>query len=199
MTLKYVGPKALISETGIEFDMNKEDKYVYLNIALQFLNALNHEYIEDRIYTYSANTARLGDDELYTMAKRYCAEIDTTITKAEAHATDHIEDLLTRAKENRVIEPIEREVLSKNITMMRSYIIQRSVNKAVYYCIIRALAERLKDENIDYIITPLFQKFAHVMHSVQGVLTAQKFPINSNIEIYEENGSLLLKLDVINQ
>jgi len=33
MTLKYVGPKPLISHTGIEFDKNKEDKYVYLPIV----------------------------------------------------------------------------------------------------------------------------------------------------------------------
>ena len=199
MTLKYVGPKVLISETGIEFDTNKEDKYVYLNIALQFLNALNHEYIEDRVYTYNADTARLKDSELYSLAKRYCDAIDTTIAKAERRATSYVEELLTRAKENRIIQPIEREVLTKNISMMRSYIIQRSVNKAVYYCVIRTLAERLKDDHIDYIITPFFQKFAHVMHSVQGVLITQKFPINSNIEIYEEKGNLMLKLDVINQ
>jgi len=199
MTLKYVGPKVLISETGITFDTNKEDKYVYLHIALQFLNALNHEYIEDRIYSYDADTARLSDSELYTLAKRYCHEIDATIADAESRATAYVEELLQRAGENRVIGEVERGVLIKNISMMRAYIVQRSVNKAVYYCTIRALAERLKDDHIDYIITPLYQKFAHVMHSVQGVLIGQKFPINSNIEIYEENGRLMLKLDVINQ
>ncbi|MDQ7061959.1 MAG: hypothetical protein Q9M43_12925 [Sulfurimonas sp.] len=48
MRLKYVGPKPIISHTGIEFDNNKEDKFAYLNIVIQLLKALNHEYFEDK-------------------------------------------------------------------------------------------------------------------------------------------------------
>ena len=56
MILKYVGPKPIISHTGIEFDNNKEDKYAYLNIVIQLIRALDHEYIENRIYKYEADT-----------------------------------------------------------------------------------------------------------------------------------------------
>jgi len=44
----------------------------------------------------------------------------------------------------------------------------------------------------------MFQKFAHVLHSVQGVLLRQKFPIDTKLDMYLENGKLLAKLKVIN-
>lgn len=198
MILKYVGPKAHISETGITFDNNKEDKYVYLHIALQIIKAIDHEYMEDRVYTYNADTKRLNNDELYNASRAYCAEIDKVIDEAENSAKDYVEELLQRAHENTLLDETEREILIKNISMMRNYIIQRAVNKAVYYCVINALAELLKKDNIDYIVAPMFQKFAHVFHSVQGVLINQKVPINSTMEIYEEDGKLLVKLDVMN-
>ncbi len=199
MILKYVGPKAHISQSGITFDNNKEDKYVYLHIALQIIKALDHEYIEDRVYTYNADTKRLGDDDLYREARTYCHEIDRVIAEAEHHTAAYVDDLLERARENTLLDETERETLYKNITIMRSYIIQRAVNKAVYYCVIHTLVELLKKDNIDYVIAPMFQKFAHVFHTVQGVLINQKVPVNSNMEIYEENGRLLVKLDVVNQ
>jgi len=59
MELKYVGPKPIISHTGIEFDNNKEDKFAYLNIVIQLLKALDHDYFEDKTYVYQADTARV--------------------------------------------------------------------------------------------------------------------------------------------
>jgi len=50
MHISYVDPKPLISHRGISFDNNKEDKYVYMSIVLNLIDALNHDYIEDKIY-----------------------------------------------------------------------------------------------------------------------------------------------------
>jgi len=198
MRLKYVGPQVHISAKGVDFDNNKEDKYVYLHIALQIIKAIDHEYIEDRVYTYNADTKRLSNDELYEVSKQYCHAIDTVIAEAEQHATEYVDDLVRRARENTLLDEAERQVLLKNIQIMRNYMIQRAVNKGVYYCVIRVLAELLKKDNVDYIVAPMFQKFSHVFHTVQGVLINQKVPINSNMEIYEEDGRLLVKLDVMN-
>jgi hypothetical protein len=81
---------------------------------------------------------------------------------------------------------------------MRDYLIQRSINKRVYYCAINALAELAKEDHIDYIIAPMFQTFIHVLHSVQGSLERQKSPIDTKLDIYRENGKLLVKLQVVN-
>jgi hypothetical protein len=198
MKLKYVGPKPLISHTGIEFDNNKEDKYVYLNILLQLIKALDHDYFDKKTYTYHAQTTRLSNEELESELKKYCKNLDIIEEKSFQEAEKDFEHQIQRAHENSVLDNESKEVLLNNIKIMKDYLIQRSVNKAAYYCGVELLAELLKKDHIDYIVVPMFQKFAHVLHSLQGVLRDQKFPIDTKLEIYEEDGKLLAKLKAIN-
>lgn len=197
MELKYVGPKPIISHTGIEFDNNKEDKFVYLNIAVQLLKSLNHDYIVDRIYTYQADTSRLSNDELFRELKKFCPEINKLIEKENYHIQDEIEHNVQRAHENSILTDADKMVLENNINIMKDYLIQRSINKSVYYCAINELAELVKKDHIDYIVVPMFQTFAHVLHSIQGSLKKQKKPIDTKIDIYQEEEKLLVKLQIL--
>jgi flagellin-specific chaperone FliS len=198
MKLKYVGPKPIISHTGIEFDNNKEDKYVFLNIAVQLLKALDHDYFEDKTYTYEASTQRLSPDELYEELKKLCPNISSLMEKENHNVEDEINHNLQRAQENSVLNEENKTTLQNNINIMHDYIVQRSINKSVYYCVIDLLAELLKKDHIDHVIAPMFQKFAHVFHSIQGSLRKQKFPIDTALDVYEKDGELLVKLQVIN-
>ena len=199
MELKYVGPKPIISHTGIEFDNNKEDKFVYLNIVVQFLKSLNHKYITNKIYTYQSNMDRLSNMQLHDELKKFCPNIDKIIDDTDHFEHENMHNDIKRARENRVLTPLDKETLENNIKIMTDYIVQRSINKKVYYCAVNELAELVKKDNIDYIVVPMFQKFAHVLHSVQGSLKKQNFPIDTKIDIYEEDGKLLAKLKVINK
>ena len=198
MELKYVGPKPIISHRGIEFDNNKEDKFAYLNIAVQLLKALDHDYFEDRKYIYETASTRLDNGELMKLLKNYCDDVDSLMEKESHNIEDEIYHNLQRAHENTVLNDASKEILENNIKIMHDYLIQRSINKRVYYCVIDALAELLKKDHIDYIVVPMFQTFTHVLHSVQGSLLKQKFPIDTQLDIYQENGQLLSKLKVIN-
>lgn len=198
MKINYVGPKAIISHTGIEFDNNKEDKFVYLNIVVQLLKSLNHRYINDRVYNYQADTSRLTNEELYIELRKFCPKIQDLIAEQHKEIHKEIEHELRRAKENNILTSEDKEVLINNIHIMKDYCIQRSINKSIYYCAVDQLAELVKDDHIDYIVVPMFQKFAHVLHSVQGSLLKQKFPIDTKMDIYEKDGKLLAKLKVIN-
>ena len=198
MELKYVGPKPIISHTGIEFDNNKEDKFAYLNIVVQLLKALNHNYFEDKTYLYQADTSRLNNDELVRELKRYCPDLDSLMEKKNDAIEEEIFHNLQRAHENSVLDDTSKEILENNIKIMHDYLVQRSVNKSVYYCAVDALAELLKKDHIDYIVVPMFQTFAHVLHSVQGSLLKQKFPTDTKLDIYQQEGKLLAKLQVIN-
>jgi len=198
MELKYVGPKPIISHTGIEFDNNKEDKFAYLNIVLQLLKALDHEYFNDKTYIYEADTHRYSNDELSRELRRYCPDIDKLINKENHNIEDEIKHNMQRARESDTLDEESKTVLKNNIKIMHDYLVQRSINKSVYYCAIDALAELLKKDHIDHIIVPMFQKYAHVLHSVQGSLRQQEFPIDTKLDIYQENGKLLAKLQVIN-
>jgi len=198
MELKYVGPKPIISHTGIEFDNNKDDKYTYLNIVVQLIKALSHDYFEDKTYNYNADTQRMDSSELIRSLKNICPDLDS-LMKVENHDIElEILHNVQRANESDTLTDEDKEVLKKNIEIMHDYVVQRSINKSVYYCAINALAELLKKDHIDHIVTPMFQNFAHVLHSVQGVLNKQKFPIDTKLDIFQKDGKLVVKLQVMN-
>lgn len=197
MKLKYAGPKPIISHTGIDFDKNKEDKYKYLSILVKLLNALNHDYLEDKTYICDADIAELNGDDLYSQLKKYCENIDDLI-KSENHTIEcQIEHDLDRAHDNMILNDAAKETLENNIKIMHDYMIQRSINKSVYYCGIHALAHIIEREKIEHITVPMFIKYTHVLHSVQGVLKTERRPIESNLTIFEEDEKLVAKLQII--
>lgn len=199
MELKYVGPKPIISHTGIEFDNNKEDKFVYINITLQLLKALSHEYFPDKKYVYEADTSRIIDSTILDEIKNYCPDIKTIMDKQNHTIEEEVEHQLQRAHESCVLGDDCKDVLENNINIMHDYLVQRSVNKAVYYCLIDALAQLLKKDNIEYVIVPMFQNYFHVLHSVQGSIKRQNLPLDTALDVYKENNQLLAKLKVVNQ
>lgn len=198
MELKYVGPKPIISHTGIEFDNNKEDKFTYLNIVVQLIKALNHDYFEDKTYNYNVDTPRMSSGELLVELKRICPDLNSLMQAENNEIEEEIQHNIDRANESNTLTDVGRDVLKKNINIMHDYIVQRSINKRVYYCTVNQLAELLKNDHIDYIIVPMYQSFTHVLHSVQGVLKQQKFPIDSQLDIFQKDGILVVKLQVIN-
>ncbi|MFT7860908.1 MAG: hypothetical protein ABXS93_08220 [Sulfurimonas sp.] len=199
MRIKYAGPKPLISHRGIDFDHSKEDKYIYLHVALQILKAIDHEYYEDRQYTYKTHAEHVSEDELEMEIKRVCEEYEQLVDKQDHKIEDEVHAELVHARENDTLDELEKETLENNIKMMHDYLIQRSINKRVYYCVIGKLAEVVKKDNLDYIVAPMQPVIVHVLHSIEGVLAKDEFPIDTNIEVYEENSELFVKLDLINR
>jgi len=197
MILKYVGPKPIISYTGIELDKNKEDKFVYLGIVTQLIKALDHTYIEDKSYVYEERH-ELSHAEVMNILKKYCSNFNEMLDKTNHNVEEEIEHNIQRAHESRTLKPIEKEVLLNNINMMHDYMIQRSVNKRVYYCAMCALADIVKKDHISYIKTPFTEKFMHVLHSLQGTLVEEKYPIDTKLEIVKKDNNLFIMLKVVN-
>jgi len=198
MKIKYYGPKPLISSTGIEFDTTKEDKYVYLNIALQLNKALQHDYFEDKTYFYDVNTQRLSEYDMEKEVEKICKGHEDVFKHYLEHTQEEIEHQLQRTYENTLLNEEDKAIWRNNIELMSEYILQRSYNKTAYYCIINELAKRVKEEHIDYIVVPMYQKFVHVLHSIQGVLTKQNHPIDTKIDYYEKDNQLFAKMKVVN-
>jgi vacuolar-type H+-ATPase catalytic subunit A/Vma1 len=196
--LEYVGPKPHISHTGIDFDNNKEDKYVYLHIVVELIKALSHDYFEDKRYTYTTDDTKVDASRLMHELKTVCQNLPDLIKKENISVEEEIEENIQRAHENKMLTTEDKITLENNINIMHDYLVQRAINKSVYYCSIEVLAGLLKKDHIDYIITPMYPQFTHILHSVQGVLIKEKFPIDSKIDIYKEDSKLFVKLQVIN-
>lgn len=197
MPLKYAGPKPLISAHGVSFDLNKEDKFVYLSIVAELIQALNHEYEGGKRYTYLASNKPMDTDRIIDLIRQNDPQLDQEIQNRQKIAEGEIEEELKHAHANKVLCEEEKEVLVKNIELMRNYLISRSINKTVYYSGITSLAHIIQKGHIDTIFAPMFPKFQHVFHSIQGALLKLHPAIDSNIDIYEEDGHLSIRLDIL--
>lgn len=108
MQIKYVGPKPVISESGISFASEYDDRYTYLNILIQLLYALDKEYFEDKTYQYAVDSKRLNDKELIAGLQHYCGNLEDVISESIAKENAKINSELEHAKENRTITEIEK-------------------------------------------------------------------------------------------
>jgi hypothetical protein len=199
MQIKYVGPKPIIKPGGISFDNEYDDKYTYLNIAVQLLKALDRDFFEDNTYNYETDSKRLNDEEILEGIKQYCTDAQNNVESFVAAAKAEIAEDIRRAKEDTALADDERSALLHNLEIMHNYRVQFATNDALYNSAVTALANRVKERHIDYIIVPMFQRFAEILHSVQETLTQQNALIDTKFDIYEENGRLLAKLQVKNR
>ena len=199
MQIKYVGPRPVITKSGITFAAEYDDRYTYLNILVQLLYALDKDYFEDKTYQYTVDSRRLNDEELLAGLQHYCGSFEEMLGESIAIEDAAINSEIEHVKENNAMAAVEKEALVKNLELMRNYRLQYAINDTLYNCAVKALANLIKKEHIDYVIVPMFQRFAAVLHSVQDELMRQNFPIRITMDIYEENGKLMAKMEVKNR
>lgn len=196
MQLKYVGPKPIISEHGVSFKDGKEDKYVYIQSAIEILHALNHEYIKGKIYKYDANFIKLSDKEIENTILKYKPELKSTIEKEISSYKIYLDEEIKNVKESHpLLIELELNALKNNLQIMHEYRVQRAVNKIYYMHIIEIISDLIKEHKIRDISIPFNEKFWHILQTVQGDLARGKNSIDSKL-IENENCTLELKIRI---
>lgn len=197
MKIQYAGPKAIFTRQGVDFDNNKEDKYVYLNIAIQIFKAFEHEYTPGEKYVYNNSSKRLSDSETLEFIRATFSNHSKLLEQAKEQANEFFIQEKEQAKKHQaLISEEEYNSWIKNIELMKEYTIQRHFNKNIYYTVIDRIGKRMKDRNIGEIHTPMYQKFMHVLHSLQGVLAKKPNPLSASLDIYSKNDKLMIQLIV---
>lgn len=197
MKIKYAGPKVIFSRQGVDFDNNKEDKYAYLNIAIQIFKAFEHDYAPGEKYVYNSSTKRLSDSEILDFIRATFPNHDKLLEQAKEDANSFFAQEKERATNRKpLISEEEFNSWIKNVELMEEYIMQRHFNKNIYYTVINRIGKRMKDRNIGEIHTPMFQKFVHVLHSLQGVLSQNPNPLSSTVDFYTKDDVLMVQLCV---
>lgn len=102
MSLKYAGPKPLISAHGITFDLNKDDKFIYLSIVAELIQALNHEYVGGERYTHVTAKKPMDVDSILELIRRNDPLLDQEIQDRQKIVEQEIQEELERAYSNRV-------------------------------------------------------------------------------------------------
>lgn len=195
MEVKYAGPRPQISHHGISFKDGKEDKYVYLMIALQILNAIDKDYEKKKSYTYDLKTQRLSNEEMLNILLSYDPNLESVAQKEAQSYSLKLDEEVEDIKKNSTINEVEKSVWAKNLEIMKEYRIQRAVNKIYYMHAIDFIADVIKREGIKEIDTPFFEKYWHVLQTIEGRFAHTKTPISTRLKVEpDENGRLTAKM-----
>ncbi|MCO4845448.1 MAG: hypothetical protein KC427_05450 [Sulfurovum sp.] len=194
---EYVGPRVEISNHGIVYKKSKEDKYVYLMVALEILKDIDNDYEKKPFYTHTFENRSLKEEELHTILKCYENDIEESVSKEcekykqkIKHEIEYIQNLVHLAD-------IDKEVWIKNIELMKNYRVQRAINKMYYMHCIQNIIQVIRHKKIKEITTPFNKNFFHVLNTIKGALITGKPSLDAKvIEEYNEDDTMVLRLSI---
>lgn len=181
-TIKFVGPKPIVSDKGVRFDPNQPDKYIYLGAALELAEAFDVEG-EARDIVYRAKTSQLSDTVMQRMLEKYCPDLENYVKEREEKAKAMVEELRKRVQEHENISEEGRRAWLANIDAMFEYYLQYVTNEAAYDCLLERIAEEVRRAKIKEIRVPLLNHFGMVLHELSEVLENQKPPVDSEYHV----------------
>lgn len=197
--IRYSGPRPMISQYGIEFKEGKEDKYVYLMISIQILKAIDKDFTENKHYSYDLGTKRISDEDILNTMLRYEPSLTDSV-EAEALAYEKkLDKEMEDIKNQKALSEIEKDVWIKNLEIMKDYRVQRAINKIFYIHSIYEIVEVIKREKIKEIDTPFYEKYWHVLKSIEGTINSQKGSLRANIAVENKNGAIKTILRISGQ
>jgi hypothetical protein len=196
MTIKYAGPRPEISHHGVQFKDGKEDKYVYLIIAVQILKAIDKNYKEKNSYSYDTKTKRFTDSELLDIMNTYEPDLKEAVIQEEIKYEEHLQEEIVQVQQRTDLKEVEKDIWVNNLKIMQPYRIQRAVNKIYYLHCVNDIAQVIKREKIKEIDTPFYEKYWHVLQTIQGSLSQGRDSVGSDIKIETTNNGMVAKMFV---
>jgi hypothetical protein len=197
-SLQYVGPKQMCSASGVGFQSNKEDKYIYLGALCDLIASLDYDYNNNENHATQAGQNDFDEKTILSIIRSFVPDLDTKIQERITKTMCDIDASIVRAQHNTLLTNEAKDALINNIKIMESYQTQRAINKAVYYTGMEVLASIVKKRHIRYIKTSMEPKALHVLHSLQGTLRRLHPPIDSKMEIVERQEHLEAELQILN-
>lgn len=194
MKLKYIGPKPEISSSSVSFNKCKEDKFIYISTAYQLLKSLEHDYASCKSYIDTVNTTYISEDELKELITSACPDIETCVRDHQDILSSLFDREIQQVKKSVRMDPVSKEIYLKNHALMKEYRLQRQINKSVYYMLIQKLTHSIRTKRIEYIITPVHQRFTYVLINVQKALMQGKTPLFTDLEVYLHQNELKTRL-----
>jgi hypothetical protein len=96
---------------------------------------------------------------------------------------------------NQTISRVEKDAWINNLKIMKEYRIQRAINKIYYMHSIDYIAEVIKREHIKEIDAPFYEKYWHVLQTIEGRFANTKTPISTALKVEpNKDGVLIAKM-----
>lgn len=198
MKIEYAGPRPMISQHGVQFKDGKEDKYVYLMISIQILQAIDKNYEGHKSYSYDTTTKRFSNDEIHDILNSYYTTLDQDVQKEEENYSLKIEDEITHIQAREDLPSTEKKAWLNNLEIMKNYRIQRAVNKIYYMHSIELIKKIILRENIKEIDTPFYEKYWHVLQTIAGAIEEGRYSKHTNVKIERIDNNMTAKLFIEN-
>ena len=197
--VEYVGPRVEISNHGIIYRNDKEDKYVYLGVALEILKDIDNDYGEKPSYSHNFDTIKLEEENLQSTLSQYEDKFEECITEECIKYKEKIDHQIAYVQTLPHLSDLDKEVWIKNIEIMRKYKMKRALNKMYYMHCIQDIVHVIKDKKIRVITAPFNKNFFHVVNTVKGALITGKPSLEAKvIEEYNKEGNMIVKLTMRN-
>lgn len=193
----YVGPRVHISNHGIVYRQSKEDKYIYLMVALEILKDIDNDYDKKPYYSYPFENKLLNEKDLHTILKYYENDIEECVTEECERYKEKMKHEIEFIQNLPYLSDIDKEVWIKNIELMKDYRIQRVINKIYYMHCIKDITEVIKHKKIKEIITPFNKNFFHVLNTIKGALITGRPSLEAKVfEQMDKNNNIIARLSI---
>lgn len=186
----------MVSQHGVQFKDGKEDKYVYLMISIQILQAIDKSYEGHQSYSYDTTSKRFSNDEIEEILNAHSSTLGESIQKEEEYYSLKIEDEIKTIEERTNLVDGEKKAWVNNLKIMKNYRIQRAVNKIYYMHSIDLIKDIIMRENIKEIDAPFYEKYWHVLQTIQGSVEAGRYSKHTSLKIekVDDENQMVAKL-----
>ncbi len=197
--LYYVGPRVEISHQGVTYRKSKEDKYVYLMIALEILKDIDNDYEIKPSYSHNFENKVLEEDDMHDILNCYESSVEEYITEECKKYKQKIQHEIEFIQQIPHLTEIDKEIWIKNIDMMKEYRVQRAINKMYYMHCIQNIVQLIQHKNIKEITVPFNKCFFHVLNTLRGSLIMGKPSLDAQvIEENDKDNNMLIRLIIRN-
>jgi len=191
MVIKYAGPRPIISEHGISFKEGKEDKYVYLKMAVAILQNIDSKTPPSK--------NQLSDEDIKQIMLLYNPNLEKEVEIAKANYLKHIQDEIEQVQKRTNLSDIEKATFIKNYEIMKDYRIQRAINKIFYMQAIHEIVGIIKRDYIQEIDVTFCEQNWHILQTIQGDISSLKSSISTELKVEQNKfGKLIVKLFIKN-
>jgi hypothetical protein len=197
LQVQYVGPRVEISNHGVAYRKSKEDKYVYLMVALEILKNIDNDAERKKLYSHHFENKILEEEVLHSILKCYESSVKEKVEEEGLQYEQKMQDEIETIQNLPHLTDIDKEVWIKNIELMKVYRIQRAINKRCYIHCIQNIIQVIKHQKIQEITTPFNKSFFHVLNSIRGALIAGKPSLDAKVmEANNKDDQMIVKLSI---
>ncbi len=197
--VEYVGPRVEISNHGIIYRNDKEDKYIYLGTALEVLKDIDNDYIAKQSYLHPVENIKLDEENLLSTLMHYENKFEECITEECKKYKEKIDHQIEYIQTMSNLSHLDKEVWIKNIEIMREYKMKRALNKMYYMHCIQDMVHVINEKKVKQISTPFNKHFFHVLNTLKGALITGKPSFDAKvIEEYNSDNNMILRLHIRN-